>query len=50
MASVMAASPDDIAAEALDVCAADVVVPPAQAVSGTAIRASRARERRIHRP
>jgi hypothetical protein len=32
------------------VCAAGVVVAPAQAVSGIATRASRASERRIHRP
>ena len=50
MASVIAASPDDIAAGVLAVCAAGVVVPLAQAVSGTAISASRANERRIHRP
>jgi hypothetical protein len=50
MASVIAASPDDIAAGAFAVCAAGVVVPLAQAVSGTAISASRANERRIRRP
>jgi hypothetical protein len=49
MASVIAASPDVIAAGAFVVCAAGVVAL-AQAVSGTAISASRANERRIHRP
>jgi len=50
MASVIAASPDVIAGKALVVCAAGVVAPLAQAVSGTAISASSANERRIHRP
>jgi len=50
MASVIAEPPEDMAAEALVVCAAGVVVLVAQAVSGTAISASRTNERRIHRP
>jgi hypothetical protein len=53
IASVMAsviASPDEIVTEMLVVSAASVFVPLAQAASGTAISASRASERRIHRP
>ena len=50
MASVIAASPDDIITDAPGVCAAGGVVPLAQAASGTANSASRASERLIHRP
>ena len=47
---VTAASAEEVTAEALVVCAAGDVAPLPQAVSGTAISASRINERRMDRP